>query len=93
MIKLKNLITEKINTSKWINGWNIISDFDKIKEFKKYRNKNAQYDDKYFEIPIDVFTKVTGLTEKDVTRINNQLEDYEGWIDWFKTSVIVGGGA
>jgi len=86
MIRLTDLITEKINTSKWNTGWDIIDTFDKIPQFKKYRNKNATYDDSYFEIPTSVFTKVTGLTEKDVEKISSNLEDYEGDIGWENTN-------
>jgi hypothetical protein len=105
MIKLKSLLTEKINTSKWHTGWNIIDDFDKIPQFKKFRIKGAEYDDVYFEIPTDIFTKVTGLNEKDVIRIDRQLDSYEGNISWnsdrkkdnpnqYKiNTVIVSGGA
>ncbi len=87
MIKLKSLITEKINTSKWRTGWDIIEDFDKISKFNQYRIRNAQYDDMYFLIPTDVFTKVTGLTERDVDRIDHGLEAHEGSINWENTNV------
>lgn len=60
--------------------------FDKIPAFKKYKNKNASYDDEIYEIPTSVFTKVLGWTEKDVKRINQNLEAYEGTLDWENTN-------
>lgn len=88
MIRLKTLIKEaKINTKSWKTGWDIISAFDDIPQFKKYKIKGASYDDVYYEIPTDVFTKITGLNKKDVDKLSSKLEPYEGDIDWEDTNI------
>jgi hypothetical protein len=68
------------------NGYDIIEYLDNIPAFKEYRNEDASYDDQYYLIPTDVFTQVTGFTEEDVKNINNNLEPYEGSIDWTNTN-------
>jgi hypothetical protein len=82
-------------------GWEIIRYLDTIPAFKKYRIKGAEYDDSFFEIPVDVFTKTLGWTKEDVDDISNNLESYEGSITWNSTNrnrykenmIIVNGGA
>ena len=59
------------------NGWEVIKYLDNIPEFKKYRNEDALYDDEYYLIPTDVFTRVTGWTQQDVETIDDNLEPYE----------------
>jgi hypothetical protein len=82
-------------------GYDLISWLDSIPEFKPYRNTEASYDELYYEIPTNVFNKVTGLTQGDVEKINQNLEVYTGRISWNETNpnkykehtVLVSGGA
>ena len=92
-MKLRDLLEGKKPIPKFQNGWEIIDYFDTITAFKKYRNKNAKYDDVYFKIPNDVFVKVLGWTNSDIDKIRDNLEDYEGTIDYHKDGIYVFGGA
>jgi len=60
----------------------IIDYLDSIPEFQPYRNKNAQYDDKYYDIPAKVFTSILDWTPEDIKAIQDQIESYEGRISW-----------
>jgi len=93
---------EEINFNVEFNtGWGLIDYLDDIPEFRKYKNKNASYDDIYYEIPTKIFTQVTGWGEKEVEDIQSGLEPYEGSITWINTNpnkykenkVLVIGGA
>ena len=94
--ELKSILSEsKKPIPSFKTGYDIIDYFYTIKEFRKYYNKNASYDDVYFEIPSDVFKKVLGWTVKDVKRIKSKLEPYEGNIHWDREEddIAVLGGA
>jgi len=67
-------------------GYEIIAYLDNIPELKQYRNAEAEYDEQYYLIPTDIFTKVTGWTEEDVKNINDNLELYMGTITWTNTN-------
>tara|TARA_Y100000296_G_C5109468_1_gene224359 strand:+ start:429 stop:755 length:327 start_codon:yes stop_codon:yes gene_type:complete len=96
--EIKRVLKENRNLDSF---YEIIKYLDSIPELKKYRNESASYDDEYYLIPTDVFTRVTGLTEEDVKRIDDNLENYEGSIIWNNTNpnqyqeytVSVSGGA
>ena len=92
-MKLRDLLEGKKPIPKFHNGWQIIDYLDDIPAFKKYRNKNANYDDVYFKIPTDVFIKVLGWTNSDIDKIRDGLEDYEGTIDYHKDGIYIFGGA
>lgn len=92
MIKLRDLMNE-VTRPKFKNGWDVIEYLDNIPSLSKYRNKNASYDDVYFTIPLNVFTKETELTERDIDRISNSLEPHEGSIMITNGKVIVNGGS
>jgi hypothetical protein len=68
------------------DGYEIIDYLDNIPEFEKYKNEDASYDDQYYLIPTDIFTKVTGWTEEDVKNIDDNLEPYMGTITWTNTN-------
>lgn len=72
----------KKNIPEFTMGWEIIEYFDDIPEFNPYRNKEAQYDDDYYNIPAPIFSKVLGWTPEEVNSINKELENYEGGIYW-----------
>lgn len=95
------LLKESSTMPQFETGYDVIEYLDSIPEFKPYRNIEASYDDSFYEIPTDVFNKVTGLTQSDVEDINQNLEVYTGNIEWNETNpnkykehtVIVSGGA
>jgi UDP-galactopyranose mutase len=77
---------EETNTPQFNIGAEVIDYLDKFPELKQYRDEDASYDDQYYLIPTDVFTQVTGLTKSDVEDIQQNLEPYEGSIDWTETN-------
>ena len=73
-----------------------IYDIQEILETKpmaaRWLNKAAKYDDAIIEdMPLELFTTLTGLTEEDIERINNNIEAYEGDISVHKTVTMRGG--
>jgi len=74
-------------------GHELLSFFKSIPEFRKYHNKDASYDDIYFDIPLNVFNKVLPTWTKDkVTKISNNLDMYTGDIHWHSSGITVLGG-
>jgi len=93
-MKLRDLINEgKKPIPKFNFGWELIDYLDTIPKFKKYRNKNATYDDPFFQIPWNVWNNVLGWTKADIDKIRDGLEPYEGDISYFKDGIHVTGGA
>jgi hypothetical protein len=97
MQQLAGIISESQSSKKPVpkfeTVWEIIDYFDEIPSFEEYKNKEASYDDTYFEIPADVFSKELGWTEEDIDQIDNNLESYEGSINWLENEIVVTGGA
>jgi hypothetical protein len=96
MIKLKSLLTERtVETPKFRFGQEIISFIDdNVPEWKKYKVKNAQYDDVHYQIPLNLVKQTFGWTEKHIKDIGQKLHNYEGWIDTDgKGNVLIGGGS
>jgi len=75
-------------------GTDIIMYFDNIKELKKYKVKNAEYDDVHYTVPRKAFDKIIGWSDKDMQKISDDLENhYEGDIQWDKKEVTLFGAA
>lgn len=61
-------------------------------ECARWLNKDAKYDDTIIdEMPLELFTRLTGLTEEDIERIDSKIEPYEGSITVFKSVSMSGG--
>jgi len=95
--QLKQLIKEQVEaitpSDKEENITDIIEKLFSIPGAARWVNKDAQYDDVYVDdMPLELFTRLTGLTEEDIERIDSKIEDYEGSISVHK-SVTISGGA
>ena len=75
------------------NGWDIIEVLDADEDVKQYRNNDAEYDEEYYELPVELFTKITGIEKVDIQDVSDSLEDYEGNIRLYGDMVSVTGGA
>jgi len=86
---------EDINADEevWTNGWEIIHTLDADERAREYRNQDAEYDDEYYNMPVGLFTEITGIDENDIEKVNDELETYEGSIVLYKDRVSVAGGA
>lgn len=67
-------------SSQDINNIQELIDFlDQFSELDQWRNHNAAYDDAFYEdLPMGTLEQVTGLTEKDIQRITDNTETYQG---------------
>lgn len=77
---LDDLSEQSMNEAKFNDGHDLIDYFDGKSEFKKYRNKDASYDDSYYTIPLSVVKKVLGWDKNTIKKINKGLESYSGSI-------------
>lgn len=89
----ESFLNEAVKIPKFKFGFEIVEWLDTFKEFKKYRNSEATYDETYFEIPYILFNKVTGLDKKAIEKMDDNLDMYEGSIMSTGNTVWVTGGA
>ena len=77
-----------------LNVYRLIDYLDSLATFKQYRDVNASYDDQhYINIPYDLLVRY-GLTKRVLDKINNNTEEYSGYIstDEKKKTVSISGG-
>ena len=94
--QLKRLIKEQVEEAVETNKDLTVFDIKKILKTKsmadRWFNKEAMYDDAIIEdMPLELFTQLTGLTEEDIIRINDNIEPYEGSITVHKSVTMHGG--
>jgi hypothetical protein len=94
MIKLKQLIVEgKLPIFR--SGSQAFDYIHKhAPEFDKYWDDNASYDDIHYKIPMKLITKKFGWTSRDIDKMSNNFESYEGWCSISKDGfLLIGNGA
>ena len=64
---------------------------DQTEIFKQYRNWEAEYDECYFKIPLDEWTKKTGLTIKQTQKVNDCFDPYMGSLNIYGETVCITG--
>jgi len=71
----------------------LIDYLDQFSELEGHRDHNAAYDDAYYnDVPVDDIMRITGLSEDDLQRINDNTDSYEGTIWMHDGKVTVFGG-
>jgi len=91
--KIPSSIKDISDLNFWLHTEGNIKNFPQL---KKYYNSNAKYDDSIIdECPLDLFTKSTGLTLKDLEKLDANTEDYEGSFSYDKklNTICLGGAA
>jgi len=90
LITLKNTLKDG-NLPKFSFASDIIDYIEKKSpEFNKYLDKNANYDDVHYSIPMKLVTKKFGWVELDIETMNNDIESYEGWIGIYNGHLQIG---
>ena len=73
--------TEDLTKESVTDVMGLIEYLDQFSELKDYRDQSAEYDDAYYSnVPLDEMTRITGLSEEDLHRIDTDTDVYEGTI-------------
>ena len=73
--------TEDLTKESVTDVMGLIDYMDQFSELNDYRDQSAEYDDAYYSnVPLDEMTRITGLSEEDLHRIDTDTDVYEGTI-------------
>lgn len=79
-MKFKTYLKESRSRKKFEHILDVIWMIDEIPSLQKYAIAGAEYDDVHYEIPEKEFTKATGLTYRDLEKIEDRQNTNEGWV-------------